>query len=271
MSSYEYKALSLSKKIAHSTTVMPFFKASSFTSRSLVSSCIFARALRCSSRWIPNSCRDSVKCNNDGWHEASSNSSVEAPELVPDRLPPSAVRTLAGIRERTGVAALDEPPGRVRGTFLGDCWEVDSERPFDCALNDFFKGELEMGYENVGLVRIQKETITYTAHFDGHFPRPVDNFLSIREPRGYRNSGCFDVDIALGPSVSFAIRRPRDMNRWNTLLCGVGRDLLPPYRYRPRWPVFKNPFFHELGLPQPRGPARPLPPSVRSPFGGQRL
>ena len=50
MSSYEYKALSLSKKMAHSTTVTPLFKASSFTSRSLVSSCIFASALRCSSR-----------------------------------------------------------------------------------------------------------------------------------------------------------------------------------------------------------------------------
>jgi len=146
MSSYEYKALSLSKKIAHSTTVTPLFRASSFTSRSLVSSCIFARALRCSSRWIPNSCKDSVKCNNDGWHEASNNSRVEAPELVPDKLPPPAVVcTLPDFRRGTGEAALDETPGRVRGAFLGDCWETGSKRPFDWMLNDFFKGELGTG------------------------------------------------------------------------------------------------------------------------------
>lgn len=151
MSSYEYKALSLSKKIAHSTTVTPFFRASSFTSRSLISSCIFARALRCSSRWMPSSCKGSVKCNNCGWHEASNNSRVEAPELVPDKLP--VVCTLAGFRERTGEAALDEPPGRVCGAFLGDCWGTGSKRILDCALKDFFKGELGTGYENVGLAR----------------------------------------------------------------------------------------------------------------------
>lgn len=152
MSSYEYKALSLSKKIAHSTTVMPFFKASSFTSRSLVSSCIFARALRCSSRWIPSSCKNSVKCNNDGWHEANNSSRVEAPELVPDRLPHPVVCILPGFRERTGEFALDEPPGRARDTFLGDCWETGPRSPFDCTLNDFFKGEPGTGYStNVGL------------------------------------------------------------------------------------------------------------------------
>ena len=145
MSSYEYNAMSLSKKIAHSTTVTPFFRASSFTSRSRISSCIFASALRCSSRWIPNSCRNSVKCNRDGWHEANNSSKVEEPELVPDRLPPPVVCTLPGLRESTGEAALDEPPGRVRGAFLGDCWGVDSKKPLDCALNDFFKGELGTG------------------------------------------------------------------------------------------------------------------------------
>ena len=140
--------------MAHSTTVMPFFRASSFTSRSLVSSCIFARALRCSSRWTPNSCKGSVRCNSDGWHEANNSSSVEAPELVPDRLPPPpAVRTLPGFRERTGVVALDEPPGRVRGIILGDCWETGSKRSSDCALNDFFNGELGTGCKNVGLAR----------------------------------------------------------------------------------------------------------------------
>ena len=148
--------MSLSKKIAHSTTVTPFFKASSFTSRSLVSSCIFARALRCSSRWIPSSCKGSVKCDNDGWHEANNNSSVEAPELVPEMLPPPVLRTLPGFRERTGVVALDEQPGRVCGTFLGDCWGIGSKRPFDCALKDFFKGELGTGYEKVGLPRIRR-------------------------------------------------------------------------------------------------------------------
>jgi len=145
MSSYEYKALSLSKKIAHSTTVTPFFRASSFTSRSLISSCILARALRCSSRWIPSSCNGSDICNNDGWHEASNNSKVEEPELVPDKLPPPVACNLVGFRERTGEFALDEPPGKVRGDFLGDCWGVDSNNLFDSALNDFFRGELGTG------------------------------------------------------------------------------------------------------------------------------
>ena len=137
--------------MAHSTTVTPFFRASSFTSLSLISPCIFASALRCSSRWIPNSCNGSDKCDNDGWHEASNNSKVEEPELVPDKLPPLVGCTLPGFRERTGEVALDETPGRVRGTFLGDRWGVGSKRSLDCMLNDFFKGEPGMGYTKVGL------------------------------------------------------------------------------------------------------------------------
>ena len=145
MSSYEYKALSLSRKMAHSTTVTPLLKASSFTSLSLISSCIFASALRCSSRWIPRSCNGSDKCSNGGRHEANNRSKVEEPELVPDKLPSLVACTLPGFRVRTGEVALDGPPGRVRGPFLGDCWGTGSKRPFDCALNDFFKGELGMG------------------------------------------------------------------------------------------------------------------------------
>ena len=152
MSSYEYKALSLSKKMAHSTTVTPLFRASSFTSLSLISSCIFASALRCSSRWIPKSCKGSDKCNNGGRHEASNKSKVEEPELVPDKLPPPVACTLPGFRERRGEGALDEPPpGKVSGTFLGGCWGIGSKTPFGCMLNDFFKGELGMGYTNVRL------------------------------------------------------------------------------------------------------------------------
>ena len=70
---------------------------------------------------------------------------MEEPELVPDKLPPPVACNLVGFRERTGEVALDEPPGKVRGDFLGDCWGVDSNNPFDSALNDFFKGELGTG------------------------------------------------------------------------------------------------------------------------------
>ena len=74
---------------------------------------------------------------------------------MPDKLPPPAVCVLPGFRKRRGEAALDEPPGRGREAFLGDClgdcWGVDSKKPFDCALNDFFKGELRTGYTNLSL------------------------------------------------------------------------------------------------------------------------
>lgn len=113
--------------------------------------------------------------------------------------------------------------------------------------------------------------VTYAApaHLNGHVPRPVDDFPPVREPRGYGNSGCLAIDVALGSSVSFPIRRPRDVDWWNTFLCGVGRDLLPPHRYRPRWTVFEDPCLHKLCLPQLRGPTQPPSPSIRCPFRNQ--
>jgi len=113
----------------------------------------------------------------------------------------------------------------------------------------------------------KRGTITYTAPIDGHFPRPVDDFPPIREPRGYGNSERLAIGITVGSSVSFSVRRSRDVDWWDTLLYGVGRDLLPPHRYRSRWTVLEYPFLYKLRLPQLRGPTQPLPPSIRSSFG----
>ena len=181
------------------------------------------------------------------------------------------VCTLPIIRERTGESALDEPPGRVRGAFLGDFWETEtgSKRTLDCALNDFFNGELGTGCANVGLAWTQKEMVTYTVPIDGHVPRPIDDFPPIREPRGYRHSGHLAVSIALGSSVPFPIRRFWDVDWWNAFLYGVGCDLLPPYGYRSRRAVLEYPLLHKLRLPQPRGSTQPLPPSIRSSLGSQ--
>jgi len=191
------------------------FRASSFTSRSLVSSCVFTSALRCSFRWIPSSCKGSVKCNNDGWHEASNNSKCKELGLVPDMLPPPVVCTLPSFQERTGEVAPEEPPGRARGIFLGRCWETGSKSPLVCVLNEFFKGELGTGYTNMSLARIQKKMITYyTGPVDGHFPRPIDY-----SPPHPRASWIWVFWRVLGhrhrfycSSVYFSIRRLQDMD-----------------------------------------------------------
>lgn len=65
-----YRLCSLSMRIAHSTTVTPFFRASSFTSRSRVSSRIRASAVMCSECRTPSSSRMGKRCKREGWQEA---------------------------------------------------------------------------------------------------------------------------------------------------------------------------------------------------------
>jgi len=61
-------------RIAHSTTVMPFLRASSFTSRSRVSSRIRAKAVMCSERRIPSSSKMGNRCSREGWQEERTDS-----------------------------------------------------------------------------------------------------------------------------------------------------------------------------------------------------
>ena len=128
-----------------------------------------------------------------------------------------------------------------------------------------------MGYETVSLAQTEEEMIAYTAHFDGHVPRSVDNLSSIHEPRGYGDSCRFYVGVALGSSMTFPIRQAWDVDWRNTLLCGIGRDLLPPHGYRPRRTIFEYPFLHKLCLPQLRCPAHPPTSSIGSSFRGGRF
>ena len=69
-----YKVCSLSMRIAHSTTVTPFFRASSFTSRSRVSSRIRASAVMCSGCRTPSSSRIGKRCKREGWQEERTDS-----------------------------------------------------------------------------------------------------------------------------------------------------------------------------------------------------
>lgn len=66
---------------------------------------------------------------------------------------------LVGFPE-TGEVALDKPPGRVRGAFLGDRRETCSKRP-SAVLNGFFNGELGIGHTNVGFARVRKKITTH--------------------------------------------------------------------------------------------------------------
>src|SRR6266404_4452401 len=71
---WNYRVWSLSMRMAHSTTVTPFFRASSFTSRSRVSSRIRARAIMCSERRTPSSSRIGKRCKREGWQEERTDS-----------------------------------------------------------------------------------------------------------------------------------------------------------------------------------------------------
>ena len=70
--------------------------------------------------------------------------------------------------------------------------------------------------------------------------------------------------------MSLSIRRPWGVNRWNPLLDGIARHLLPPHGDRSCRSVLEYPRLHKFRLPQPRRPSQ-SPPSVRPSFGCQRL
>ena len=61
-------------RIAHSTTVTPFLRASSLTSRSRVCSRMRARAAMCSDRRMPSSSRMGKSCSSEGGQDARTDS-----------------------------------------------------------------------------------------------------------------------------------------------------------------------------------------------------
>lgn len=111
--SQELKVRNLSTSIAHSITVNPSFRASSFSSLSLISGLNSANAFKCSTVVIPSFSSTGERCVSGGLHEL--------------RIPPN-VCEVADEVER--IVLMIEPSFVGANDGMGPCWP----RGVDCCM-----------------------------------------------------------------------------------------------------------------------------------------